>query len=147
MALDAHSAAEVLADLQHAGHLDLGDFLAFVAEPDRNHPTIEGYGMVYDGLRFRVQGQLAGKAHGMPFGLDVGFGDVLTEPPEMIDGATSSTSWACKPTLRGPRAIKLTMQGSAVSSLETLPSRDLPAPHICTWRKSLPYRHHFLFLA
>jgi hypothetical protein len=47
---------------------------------------IEGDGMVYQGLRFRVQGQLAGKAYGVPFGLDVGFGDVLTEPPEMIDG-------------------------------------------------------------
>jgi hypothetical protein len=42
---------------------------------------------VSKGLRFRVQGQLAGKAYGVPFGLDVGFGDVLTEPPEMIDGS------------------------------------------------------------
>jgi hypothetical protein len=81
------SSETVLADLQHAGRLELGDFLTFVAEPDRHHPTIDGDGMVYEGLRFRVQGQLAGKAYGMPFGLDVGFGDVLTEPPEMIDGS------------------------------------------------------------
>ncbi len=81
------SGETVLADLRHAGRLDLGDFLTFVSAPDRDHPNIEGDGMVYEGLRFRVQGQLAGKAYGMPFGLDVGFGDVLTEPPEMIDGS------------------------------------------------------------
>ncbi len=38
--------------------------------------------MIYAGLRFRVQGQLAGKVYAGPFGLDVAFGDVLTEPPE-----------------------------------------------------------------
>jgi hypothetical protein len=77
----------LLAELQRAGRLDLGDFLGFLVEPDRSHPLIEGDGMVYEGLRFRVQGQLAGKLYGMPFGLDVGFGDVLTELPEMIDGS------------------------------------------------------------
>jgi hypothetical protein len=77
----------LLAELRAAGRLDLGDFLAFEIEPDREHPTIAGDGVVYEGLRFRVQGQLAGKAYGVPFGLDVGFGDVLTEPPEMIDGS------------------------------------------------------------
>src|ERR1700729_2631678 len=39
-------------------------------------------------MRFRVREQLAGKVYGVPFGLDVGFGYVLTEPPELIDGFT-----------------------------------------------------------
>jgi hypothetical protein len=42
--------------------------------------------MVYDGLRFRVQGQLAGKVYAGRFGLDIGFGDVTTAPPEIIQG-------------------------------------------------------------
>lgn len=78
---------DLLADLQGAGRIDLGDFLSFAVEPDKDHPTIEGDGMVYEGLRFRVQGLLAGKQYAGPFGLDVGFGDVLTEPPETIDGS------------------------------------------------------------
>jgi hypothetical protein len=73
-------------ELQRAGRLDLGDYLAFIVEPDREHPTIEGDGMVYDGLRFRVVGHVAGKVYAMPFGLDVGFGDVMTAPPETIEG-------------------------------------------------------------
>ena len=76
----------LLIDLQRAGRMDLGDFLSFLVEPDREHPTIEEDGMIYDGLRFRVQGQLAGKVYAGSFGLDVGFGDVLTEPPETVDG-------------------------------------------------------------
>jgi hypothetical protein len=76
----------VHAELQRAGRVDLGDFLHFEIEPDRDHPKIEGEGMIYAGLRFRVQGQIAGKGYGMPFGLDVGFGDIMTEQPETILG-------------------------------------------------------------
>jgi len=79
---------DLLVELQRAGRLDLGDFLTFQIEPDRDQPTIEGDGMVYEGFRFRVQGLLAAKVYAGPFGLDVGFGDVLTEPPEMIDGTS-----------------------------------------------------------
>jgi hypothetical protein len=76
----------LLVELQRIGRLDLGDFLTFVVEADRDHPTIEGEGMVYTGQRFRVQGYLAGKVYAGSFGLDIGFGDVLTEPPETVDG-------------------------------------------------------------
>lgn len=76
----------LLVELQRAGRLDAGDYLTFAVEPDREHPTIEGESLVYDGLRFRVQGQLAGKVYAMPFGLDVGFGDVMTAPPETLEG-------------------------------------------------------------
>lgn len=82
------SSDALLIDLQRAGRIELGDYLTFVVEPDREHPTIEGDGMVSDGLRFRVQGQLAGKVYAMPFGLDVGFGDIMTAPPETIEGST-----------------------------------------------------------
>lgn len=78
---------DLLVDLQRAGKIDLGDFLSFAVESDKDHPTIEGDGMIYDGLRFRVQGVVAGKPYAGPFGLDIGFGDVLTEPPETIDGS------------------------------------------------------------
>jgi hypothetical protein len=76
----------LLVELQRAGRLDLGDFLTFLVEPDQAHPTIDNDGMVYQGLRFRVQGQLAGKVYAGSFGLDVGFGDVMTAPPETIEG-------------------------------------------------------------
>jgi hypothetical protein len=49
----------LLVELQRARRLDLGDFLTFLVEPDHAHPTIDNDGMVYQGLRFRVQGQLA----------------------------------------------------------------------------------------
>jgi len=80
------SSDDLHTELQRIGRIDLGDFLLFVVEPDRDHPTIEGDGMVYAGLRFRVQANLGGKVYAGAFGLDVGFGDVLTEPPEVVDG-------------------------------------------------------------
>jgi len=80
------SSDNLLTELQRIGRMDLGDFLSFVVEADREHPTIEGDGMVYTGLRFRAQAHLGGKVYAGAFGLDVGFGDVLTEPPEMVDG-------------------------------------------------------------
>jgi hypothetical protein len=73
--------------LREAGRLDLGDYLAFVVEPDKDHPVIEGEGMVYDGKRFRCEARLAGKIYGNPFGVDVGFGDNLTETPDEVDGS------------------------------------------------------------
>jgi len=80
------SSDNLLVELQRAGRIDLGDFLTFIVEADREHPTIDGDGMVYTGLRFRVHAQLAGKVYAGPFGLDVGFGDVMTEPPEILAG-------------------------------------------------------------
>lgn len=80
------SSDDLLVELRSAGRIALGDFLSFVIEPDRDCPTIEGDGMVYAGLRFRVQAELAGKAYAGPFGLDVRFGDVMTEAAEIIEG-------------------------------------------------------------
>lgn len=72
--------------LRKAGQLDLGDFLSFDVEADPEHPSIEGDGIVYGGKRFRAQGKLAGKIYGMRFGVDAGFGDVLTVEPEIVAG-------------------------------------------------------------
>jgi hypothetical protein len=43
-------------------------------------------GAVYHGARFMVQAQIAGKNFADPFGLDVAFGDVLTDAPDLVDG-------------------------------------------------------------
>jgi hypothetical protein len=74
----------LLADLQAAGRLDLGDFLTFEVAPDREHPTLDGDGLVYGGQRLRAEARLAGKLYGMPFGVDAGFGDVLTVEPDLV---------------------------------------------------------------
>ncbi len=65
--------------LVRAATLDLGDHFGFKVELDREHPEIEGEGMVYQGRRFRAEARLAGKIYG--------FGDVLTEAPEILDGS------------------------------------------------------------
>jgi len=78
----------LLEALQRAGRRDLGDYLFFIIVPDAEHPTMEGDGMVYDGRRFRAEARLAGNIYGMPFGIDAGFGDVLTAEPETIEGTT-----------------------------------------------------------
>jgi len=78
---------DVLADLQAAGRLELGDYLTFKVQADPRHPEIEAEGMAYQGLRFRAQGQLAGKPYSAPFGIDVAFGEPLLGPPEEIEGS------------------------------------------------------------
>ncbi len=40
--------------------------------------------MIYDGLRFRAAGRMAGKPYGHPFGVDVGFGDPMLGAPEVV---------------------------------------------------------------
>ncbi len=74
--------------LRDAGQLDLGDFLSFIVEPDRQHPTIQGKGMIYAGQRFRAEARLAGKLYGNPFGVDVGYADAMTAEPESVTGTT-----------------------------------------------------------
>ena len=78
------SPATVLAKLQQAGRLDLGDYMTFEVARDRDHPTIQNDGMPYEGLRFRAECRLAGKLYGQPFGLDIAFGDRILGDPETI---------------------------------------------------------------
>jgi len=75
---------DVLAKLQGAGRINLGDFIAFEVAPDAGHPEIQNDGMQYDGLRFRTEAKLAGKLYGQPFGVDVGFGDPMLGEPDIV---------------------------------------------------------------
>lgn len=76
-----------LARLQRAGRAKLGDHLAFEVQSDPRHPTIDAEGMRYQGLRFRVQGRLAGKVYGGPFGVDAAFAEPLVGEPELLRGS------------------------------------------------------------
>jgi hypothetical protein len=77
---------ETLVRLQDAGQLDLGDFLTFAVRLDPRHPDINAEGMLYEGLRFRVEAALAGKVYGSAFGLDVAFAEPLAGEPELFTG-------------------------------------------------------------
>lgn len=77
----------LLPKLRVAGSLDLGDWLTFAIERDADMPEIAGQGMVYDGYRFRAEASLGGKLYGDPFGVDIGFADVLTAQPDLTQGS------------------------------------------------------------
>lgn len=74
----------ILAKLQEAGRLDLGDFMTFEIGPDDDHPEIQNDGMQYEGYRFRAVCNLAGKIYGQRFGVDVAFGDPMFDEPEVV---------------------------------------------------------------
>lgn len=79
--------SRLLEELRRAGRLVIDDdFMTFKVEPDPRHPTFEGDGVTYEGQRFRVEAALDGKIYGTRFGVDVGFGDSMAHPPEMISG-------------------------------------------------------------
>ena len=76
------SPGELLAKLQQAGRLDLGDFMTFEIVPDDEHPEMLNDAVQYDGLRFRAECKLAGKIYGQPFGVDVAFETFRTRVAE-----------------------------------------------------------------
>ncbi len=78
------SPERMLERLQQAARLDLGDFLTFEVEPDKDRPEIQNDGMPYDGMRFHAACQLAGKLYGRPFGVDIAFGDPILSEPETV---------------------------------------------------------------
>jgi hypothetical protein len=78
----------LLEQLQAAGRRDFGDHLSFLIASDEKHPTVDGDGVVYDGRRYRAEARLAGRLYGVPFGVDAGFGDVLTVDPDIINGSS-----------------------------------------------------------
>ncbi len=80
----AGSSDDILARLQAAGALDLGDFMQFEVAPDPDTPQIVGDGVQYDGYRFRTECRLAGKVYGARFGVDIAFGGVLSGDVEEI---------------------------------------------------------------
>lgn len=78
------SSSEVLARLQEAGRLDLGDQMRFAVQPDEQHPEMLNDGMRYEGYRYRAECRLAGKVYGRPFSVDVAFGDPLVGEPDIV---------------------------------------------------------------
>jgi Nucleotidyl transferase AbiEii toxin, Type IV TA system len=77
----------VLEQLRAAGREDLGDWLTFEIEPDREHPEIEAEGLRYGGRRFRAQGRIAGVAFGCPFGVDLAFAEPFHGNAETVAGS------------------------------------------------------------
>ena len=75
---------DVLVRLQAAGRVDRGDPFAFIVVPDPRNSTIEGEGIVYEGLRFRVEGRLADKVYARPFGVDIAFAEPLGAAPDVV---------------------------------------------------------------
>jgi hypothetical protein len=88
----------VLARLQEAGRLDLGDYMSFEVRPDKGHPAIQNEGTKYDGLRFRAECKLAGKLYGSIFGVDVAFGDPILGEPEEVEGENPLSFVGIEPT-------------------------------------------------
>jgi hypothetical protein len=78
---------KMLARLREAGALVNGDWLQFLVRPDATHPEMKGEGVVYDGRRFRVEAQLAGRLYGSAFGVDVAMGDPIHGAVEEIHGS------------------------------------------------------------
>ncbi len=63
---------ELLSRLARCGQINMGDFMSFDAELDRNHPVRQNEEMRYEGAR------LAGKVYRHAFGIDVAFGDPIS---------------------------------------------------------------------
>lgn len=76
----------LLERLQALGQLDLGDFMTFEVQPKKDTPDVAGDGVLYGGKRFRVEGKLAGKIFGAPFGLDIVFGGHMLGDATPIKG-------------------------------------------------------------
>ncbi len=76
------SADNLLARLQDAGLLDLGDFLRFEVQVDPHHPELRD--IIYEGRRFKATCTLAGRLYGDPFGVDIGFGDPVFGAPQTL---------------------------------------------------------------
>lgn len=76
----------LLAQLQAAGRRALGDFMSFEVVADPRHPAISGDGVRYEGVRLRAQCMLAGLQFGLPFGVDVAFGEPMFGEPDGVVG-------------------------------------------------------------
>jgi len=91
----------LLAKLQQAGRLDLGDFMRFEVGPNDDHPGIQNDAVQYDGIRYRATCTLAGKLYGQPFGVDAVFGEpMFGEPDTVIADDLLAFAGIAPPTLR-----------------------------------------------
>jgi hypothetical protein len=117
--------------LREAGALDLGDWLTFSIAPDADMPRITGAGMVYDGFRFRAEARLAGKIYGDPFGVDLGFADVLTMVPDVVEGSRFLE-------FAGVQASQVRLYPRAAHVAEKLHAYTVPRERANTRVKDLP---------
>lgn len=121
------SSGELLAKLQQAGRLDLGDFMAFEIVPDADHPEIRNDAVQYDGLRFRAECKLAGKVYGQPFGVDVAFSDPIIGPPDVVVAEKT-----CRISRSSRRPRPSTRNACAPRWSRRLPfARRIDCPHCC----------------
>jgi len=58
--------------------------MTFEVVPDAEHPELLNDGLKYDGMRFRVEGTLAGKIYGERFGTDVVLGEPIFGEPDPV---------------------------------------------------------------
>ena len=58
--------------------------MVFTVLRDDRHPDITNEGMAYEGQRYRVRCELAGKPYGQPFGLDIAFADPIFGEPDSV---------------------------------------------------------------
>ncbi|MBL0169104.1 MAG: nucleotidyl transferase AbiEii/AbiGii toxin family protein [Gemmatimonadaceae bacterium] len=94
-------ASGVLTALQKAGRRDLRDFMRFEVAADEGADLIQNEGMPYEGVRFRVECQIAGKLYGQRFGVDVAFGDPIFGEPDTVEADdTLAFAGIAPPTLR-----------------------------------------------
>ena len=125
------SPEHLLAKLQEAGRLELGDFMTFEIVPDPDHPDIQHGGMQYDGFRYRTECKLAGKLYGQRFGVDIAFGDpILGEPEERIADDVLAFAGIAPPRLR--------LYPIETHIAEKLHAYPLPRPRLNSRVKDLP---------
>jgi hypothetical protein len=79
----AGASDSMLPRLQHAGQLNLSDYMTFEVRMSK-HPEIQAEEAKYGGKRFDVTCKIAGLRYGAPFGLDVGIGDPMIRSPEVV---------------------------------------------------------------
>ena len=120
---------DLLAHLQLAGRLDLGDFMSFSVRPDPHHPTITG--VRYEGQRFTVRCAIGHTEYARPFGLDVAFADpMLGEPDPIVADDTLGFAGVTPPTVR--------VYPVATHIAEKLHAYTLPRPRPNSRIKDLP---------
>ena len=125
------SPADPLTQLQEAGRLDLGEFMAFEIQPDPQHPALRFAGDVYGGTRYRAECKLAGQIYGQRFGVDVGFADpVLGEPDVVV--AEDVLAFA------GIEPPRLRLYPVETHLAEKLHAYSLPREHVNSRIKDLP---------
>lgn len=63
------------------------DHLDFDVKPNPSDPEIDGTGVRYHGIRFRVTPTIASRPFGDPFGVDVALADAVVGEPEVLAGS------------------------------------------------------------